>query len=274
MTTTTPTYCARGCTIRGQHLADCNGFAPNTVDPCRGCIPRPAEYGQLCAMDWQRLCGDVIDAARLVRHLRDDVADPDAAGGSAPATDGPRVYRDPAEGSVLSPAIGAADELHALLADIAAQIVDEHPARLTGPPEVGVWRSQQTLKHDPDTGDTYVVPSRVIGIRDATATEHLVAWLLPLLPWVAEHEWVVDVRHDLATLVRTTLARWPLEDRGRNVTAPCPTCGHLGMHYQPPTVPNATPVVTCRNPDCARTLTEDEWDTARELTEATTGRRL
>lgn len=268
--TATTTACARGCTIRDRHLAAC----PDVIE-CPGCLPRLADYGLLCARDWQQLNGHIVEAASLVRHLRDEVADPDSAGGSAPASSGPRVYRDPSEGSVLSPAIGAADELHATLAELAERIIDGHPSRLHGPPEHGVWRSQQTLKHDPITGDPYVVRSQVIGIRDAAATEHLVAWLLPLLPWVAEQPWVVDVRNDLATIVQTTAHRWPLEPdtRGRHVSAPCPRCGHLSLHYSPATPARPTTVATCTHPDCAHTLTEDEWDTAREHYEQATGRR-
>lgn len=262
------TACIRGCGIRGQHLTDCAG------DDCRGCLPRPAEHGLLCAWDWTRLNGDVVEAASLVRHLRDDVADPESAGSSAPATDGPRAYRDPSEGSVLSDAIGAADEVHATLAEVAAVILDAHPGRLTGPSEVGAWRTRQTLATDGVTGEQYVIPSRIVGVRDPIATDNLVAWMLPLLPWVAEQEWVVDVRADLATIVRTTHARWPLEadHRGRRLPMPCPTCHTIALHLSPAIPARPTTIVTCTNPECARMFTEDEWDHLRDQHEHTTGR--
>jgi hypothetical protein len=36
--------CVRGCTIARQHLTDCE----HPDDGCRGCLPRPAEFGALC----------------------------------------------------------------------------------------------------------------------------------------------------------------------------------------------------------------------------------
>lgn len=288
--TSTTTACARGCVLRGQHTTDC----PDR-DACRGCLPRPAEFGLLCPLDWQRLNGDVVDVALLVRHLRDEVADPNQAGGAPPPSSGTRVYRDPSEGSVLSDAIGAADELHATLADIAEHIIDEHPRAglpdvadptdrtgrrrvphpnlLEPPPEAHVWRSRQTLVTR--DGHTDVVHSRVIGVRDADATDALVAWTLPLLPWLAGREWVATACDDLAAIVAHTAHRWPLEEdaRGRHVSAPCPRCAHLSLHLSPAVPARPTTVVTCTNPECAALLTEAEWDTTRELYEAATGVR-
>lgn len=44
--------CVSGCTIRGEHLAECDGTAlgrdSETVE-CRGCLPRPAEVGDAYA---------------------------------------------------------------------------------------------------------------------------------------------------------------------------------------------------------------------------------
>lgn len=281
MTTSTP--CAEGCVYRGRHLDECDTTA------CTGCLPRPAEFGLLCAFGWQRLHSDVVDIATLVHHLR-DVAEPHATA-KAP-TDGPRAPGDPAEASVLPDALTAADELHAALAEVADVILDTHPRaqlpaegvvigvdkatktpvtgphpnRLDPPDERGVWRSPQALKTDNATGEQYVVRSRVIGIRHPQATDRLAAWVLPLLPWVAQQEWVTEVRNDLATIVSTTRARWPLEDRPRTVPVPCPHCGHLSLHRSPPTRFRGLEYVACSNPECGRMLTEDEWHTAREAT--------
>lgn len=41
--------CANGCTIRDEHLDTC------TNELCRGCLPKPAQVGCLCARDWYAL---------------------------------------------------------------------------------------------------------------------------------------------------------------------------------------------------------------------------
>ena len=65
-------FCASGCSIRGEHLADCDGTAVNRdgeVIECRGCLPRPAEAGRLCGWCWGRLQSAVRTLPSLVEHL-------------------------------------------------------------------------------------------------------------------------------------------------------------------------------------------------------------
>lgn len=259
--TTTTVACIRGCTLLGEHLTSCD-TRDAAVDPCRGCLPRRAEFGLLCAWDWQRFNADVVDAPGLVQHLR-TLSEVEAA--AAPPSDG-RAYRDPAEGSILPATIGAADEIHALLAEYARRVVEDHPAHPRGPDETGVWRSLTTV-HVNEYGP-YLARSRVNGIRQAEATGRLVKWLLPHLAWVATQDWVGEARGELGTLIRITSARWPVEEdpRGRHVTdIPCPRCDRISLHYTPPTTERPTMQVACTNPQCARVFTEDEWDRMRAL---------
>jgi len=256
------TACITGCTTRGRHLTTCE-TRDAEANRCRGCTPRDAEFGQLCAWDWQRLNADVIDAPELVRHLR-EMAQPTA--GAKPPSDG-RGHGDPAESSVLSGAVDAADGVHATLAAWAHIILEEHPDRLgmRGPDERGAVITQQTLRRNED--GVYVQKATVWGIRDAEATARLVKWLLPLLGWCAAQEWAGEMRREIGDVVRTTMARWPIaETRTRPlVDTLCPRCDHGSLVYTPPSAYRAPFVVACINPECGRIFTEDEWTRLVEL---------
>jgi hypothetical protein len=234
--------CASGCTIRGHHVTACEDR-----ETCKGCLPRPGEFGRLCAWCFQRLTGDVVDAPGLVRHLR-LLAEPHA--GTRPAGDG-RGHIDPAHGSILSGAVDAADEVHACLASWVLLILEEHPngAAMTGPDERGAWLTQY---------------GSVVGVRDPEATARLVRWLLPQLAWCAEQEWAGEMRREVGSLIRTTLARWPMEDvrtlRIRDLQ--CTACGHTSLMYTPTAGFELPFHVSCTHPECGRMYTEDEYDGA------------
>lgn len=237
MSTTT---CATGCTIRGQHTTDC------TDNNCRGCLPRPADTGNLCAWCYNRMRADIATIPHLVRHLR-EIGQPHAQ--NAPPSD-TRTYNDPAEASVLPAAWGAADELHAMLASWALLLLEEHPNgnQMAGPDERGAWHTRY---------------GTVVGIAHVKATERLVDWLTPWLEWCAGREWAAEMRSEVATLVATTSARWPtasMVEPERTVAMPCPRCEMLSLVYTPPSAERAPFKVSCTNPDCARVWTEDEWE--------------
>jgi len=238
--------CLSGCTQRGSHLTTCETKSAE-IDPCTGCLPRAAEYGNLCPWCFQRLTSDVIDAAPLVRHLR-FLAEPDA--GRKPAGDG-RSMGDPAWGSILSAAIGAADEIHANLASWALLILEEHPngARMAGPDPRGAWLTLY--------GST-------VGVLDPEATARLVKWLLPMLPWCSEQEWAGEMRRELSSLIATTKARWPMEDTKTHGVAGvlCTSCGRASLVYTPTCGPRLPFHVACTHPECGRVYTEAEYDGA------------
>lgn len=266
------TTCAHGCTTTGQHTTTCDGTCHGCTPsrnhyadckgagPCRGCLPRPAEYGLLCAWCWQQLHADLIDAPQLVDHLR-DMAQPNAA--ARPFTDNTS-RTDPAERDMLSAAIDAADELHAQIASWALVILEEHPEQLAGPPREGWWTSDTHWPVDEETGEPYESPSRVVGIRatNGDATQRLVTWLIPHLPWAARQAWIDDMRGELKDLIATTRARWPQTERPRRHVkdVPCSRCDKLTLTYSPPRAYKHPFVVTCTDPDCGRIFTEDEWD--------------
>jgi len=256
--TETSAVCVTGCTTRGQHTSDCGG------GECRSCRPRPASFGRLCSWCWQRLNADVVDSPGLVEHLRAE-AEPDAA--AAPPSD-TRGHSDPAEGSVLSAAIDAADELHACLASWAQEIVDKHPANLTGPSEAGGWRSQTSTRVDHETGEVYLSESRVIGFHDPAATAALVNWLLPHLAWASEQDWAGEMRNELGEMVGTTKARWPMEERSRPVlNATCSDCHRASLVLYPPAYFKAQLQVACSHHECGKVYDEREWGMLTRLIE-------
>lgn len=255
-------YCDTGCTIRGEHTSSCTGHCAHARhETCCGCLPRPAEHGHLCAWCWQRLSSDVAAAPALVQHLR-EVGEPDA--GRTPMSDDVHSPNDPAEADMLSAAIDAADEIHAILASWAMLILEEHPDIDHGPDQTGWWQSRTHTKIDPDTGELYVSHRRPVGLRrdETRPTHNLVAWLTPHLPWCAEQPWASEMRTEIGSIIATTTARWPTTDyRTRPVPGvECARCGQQGLTYTPTTFYRAQFKVTCTNPECGRIYSEDEWD--------------
>jgi hypothetical protein len=219
--------CASGCRITGQHETTCEG-------ECRGCLPRPAETGVLCAWCWRRLEADMGIVPALVAHLR-ALGEPHAE--SSPPSDG-RAMGDPAFQSILPAQWLAADELTSLVSSWALVVIEEHPVQPMRGPTSAPW-----------FGD-------------------VVAWLTPHLPWCAAQEWVAEMRRELARDVSTMRARWPMLDDAepvRRVDVPCPRCDQMSLMYTPPREQGQPFVVACQDPDCARVFSEDEWDRLKML---------
>lgn len=268
---TTTKTCISGCKIRGQHRTDCETREAK-VDPCKGCLPRPAEFGRLCAWDFQRLNADIVDAPALTRYLwalshsgETSTAELKIEGG------------DPSERGILHAALDALDGLHSCLASWAHLILEEHPdgARMTGPDERGVRLTGSTKWLDPKTfprieGEpvTYVVYREVTGIRDPAATSRLVRWMLPLLPWCVAQEWAGEMRREVADVVRTTAARFPVAERTRAIPGvTCPVCERVSLTFDPPTPERPTTQVNCTTRGCGVMFTEDEFKRLTRIVE-------
>ncbi|MDA8440474.1 MAG: hypothetical protein M0Z51_16670 [Propionibacterium sp.] len=221
------TYCASGCKVTGQHRGDCPG------ETCKGCQPRQADHGTLCAWCAQRLAIDLAQVPALVAHLR-EIGKPYAQ--MQPASDS-TAHTDPAETTVLPAAWLAADEMTSTIDSWAHVMLEEHPANLRGP-HAAPWH-----------GD-------------------VVAWMLPHIDWILRQEWACEMRRELSRDVSTFKARWPTLDMTepeRHVTTPCPRCQMLSLTYAPPSFHRQPFKVSCSNPDCARVFSEDEWDRFKAL---------
>lgn len=72
----------RSCTVGGEHLSHCDGHARRydreagrtviTDQPCRGCLPRPAEVGHLCFDHVTKLDAALAEVTELVRFAWED----------------------------------------------------------------------------------------------------------------------------------------------------------------------------------------------------------
>jgi hypothetical protein len=248
------TDCIEGCVVRGKHLPTCQD------DTCLGCLPRPAEFGLTCPWTWQRLNADIVDCPALVRYLWAV-----AHSGTTTTTELKIRGGDPAERAVISPAIDALDDLHACLASWARLILDKHPDgnRMTGPDERCTWTTgwspSKVLDCD-ERAEPYHVGPTIAGIRNPHATSRLVHWLLPLLPWCAQQDWVGEMRREIGDVVRTTAARYPTTERTRAIPGvTCPACERVSLMYDPATPERHTAQVNCSTRGCGVIFTEDEF---------------
>jgi hypothetical protein len=178
---------------------------------------------------------------------------------------------DPSEQGVLHAALDALDGLHACLASWAHLILEEHPDgdRMAGPDDRGVRYTTTTKWIDPKVfprlkgaGEplVYIRPPEVAGLCDPDATSRLVRWLLPQLRWCAEQEWAGVMRAEIADVVRTTAARFPVAERTRPIPGvPCPVCDRKALIFDPPTPERPTTQVNCGTRGCGVVFTQDEF---------------
>lgn len=223
------TACATGCRITGQHQPDC------PADTCRGCLPRPAERGTLCAWCDERLHDAIARTPDLVAHLR-VIGQPHAQ--NAPLSDDTARHGDPAETTVMPAAWLDADELLGLIGSWARLILEEHPVQPMRGPNAAPWH-----------GD-------------------VAAWIAPHLPWCTEQDWAAEMRRELVEYVTTLRHKYPTADDVepvQRVDVPCPRCGLLSLTYTPPRFAGQAFRVECTDPDCARVFSEDEWDRFKGL---------
>lgn len=254
-----PSPCISGCTVRGDHRTTCE-TRDAKVDPCKGCLPRDAEFGRLCGWCWQRLNADVVDTPALVRYLWA------LAHSGETATVELKIHGgDLSEQGVIHGAVDAFDGLHACLASWAHLILEEHPdgARMAGPDERGVrstgWSPAKVLAID-ELAEPYYVGPTVAGVREPEATSRLVRWLLPMLPWCAQQVWAAEMRREVADVVRTTAARFPVTERTRAIPGvTCPVCERVSLVFDPPTVERHSAQVDCTTRGCGVVFTQEEF---------------
>lgn len=257
--TNVPDPCACGCVLRGQHRTECADR-----EACKGCLPRPAQFGRLCAWDWQRLNADVVDAPALVRYLW-ALAHSGETGSAEVKVQG----GDPSERGILHGALDAADGLHACLASWAHLILEEHPNgdHMAGPDDRGVRYTSTGKWLDPEVFPRYdgepmvfIARPEVSGLHDPEATSRLVRWMLPLLGWCSAQEWAAEMRSEVADVVRTTAARFPVEERTRAIPGvTCPVCERVSLAFDPTTPERPTSQVNCTTRGCGVVFTEDEF---------------
>lgn len=215
MTIAATRACIRGCTIRGEHFAECIDRLGQPTEGCRGCAPAETRDGDmLCARCYGRSLGALYDAPDLVgairaraNPLKANVYDKVLVSGS---------LGDGIPAPVAAELIEAADELTRGLQGWAEWArpgsVDGHRGLRAGA-EADV--AQQLVLES-----TSVLVDELPRIaNDAEQIVELTRYLLDDIPG----EWTV----------RRALAKWPLVDRAWWAAQPCPHCSLRAIRVKP-----------------------------------------
>lgn len=191
----TTSACIRGCGIRNRHTDDCEGTTPSGK-PCRGCLPRRAEFGQLCWPCHHRLKMLLTDAAVLDHWLT----------GNLGAGDGAAAAKQDFEQRPGAPD-GSPAPLKVDLYD-ARQALRDHWA------EWVEWLCERETLHGPDVHDAE---------RDAT---YLLTWLDRVEDW----DTIGDLWDQTAYLVSCAHALAPWRPEAKRVPRlACPECGEVNL---------------------------------------------
>ena len=256
--------CVSGCTIRDQHLADCDGTAlgrGGELMECRGCLPRPAEVGVLCERCWGRLQSLVRTMPSTVEHLL-EVAGQVLA--SRPGGGGGR--RAPGSRCLVPEASVMADELHSVLAAWCKEVAQENLAGRRLPVDSTRW-TDGLVAVDPGTWAAVLdgaEEAEPIGLSRPDGTRLLVAWIDPYLRGVAGSAWAGDMIADMQRVTSHATSRFPVEEQERRITdVRCPSCGARSLVHMPPAVVGADVQVRCTLPECGLVMTEEDWGKAR-----------
>ena len=227
--------CIRGCGIQGEHFAVCpwypkpepapvaEGEEPPKVElpegpPCRGCVPRPARDGALiCERDYRALSRLLDDAPDIVGHLRSR-ADPMKAAvydrimvsSSRPELPAP----------VAADLLDASDDIMRLLRAWALYV--QFPGQ--------GWRAAG-LEAGIDTADAYEDAHGCVEVilADLDRIVNTVEVVNLCDGVIVQHSGSPDV-----WTIADAIARYPLDDRPRWATSPCPKCDILTVRVSPP----------------------------------------
>jgi hypothetical protein len=227
-------HCIRGCTRRGQHLADCEDR-----DTCKGCEPRPAAIGQLCIGCHGRLTQDIGRIPDLITHIREHVQP-----GAVRRDSMVQGTRTPPAPLALD-AVDAADRLYAVLRSWTEMATDE-------------------LELSPLAGGGWTLPGRTdaVGLRSGARGDDsakLATRLLTHLDRACAYEWVGEMATEMREAVRPTLLRWPTEERPTYLPTPCPRCDMLSLVRHAPETFEGRVTIACRRGECGEVVAEDKY---------------
>lgn len=120
--------CIRGCSMYRQHLAECEGVADET---CRGCLPRRASHGHLCATCHRRFELMLTDAPTVYRWLTGNMATGSSGSSDGDVVTGSRERPLPIKADVYDVRQLLADRLAAWVDDFAEDVDLTKPERST-----------------------------------------------------------------------------------------------------------------------------------------------
>lgn len=221
------TDCARGCLLHNQHIPGCphtNECPTDCPTHCDGCAPRPAETGNYC---W-RCTNKFRDALNALPELT--AATAGMPGGklftASTNTDrkGTRVNQPSP-----SPACDEADEVCDWAYTVATDIADH-------------------LGHQgPFTYRTNGIPHK------GFITQH-VTYLTNNIDVVLAVEWAEDIYDNAIGYARRLQLRTGKDQLVHRIKDRCPTCNQRTLTRE-----DGAAKVVCRNRDCNRVWTEDEY---------------
>ena len=210
--------CIRGCGVRDAHFAVCPDFGGNGPGDCRGCVPVAARDGALiCDRCFTRAQRHLEDVADLVGSLRSK---------GDPMKSTWNLDRQAVSSSrVELPAPIAADLLDAsndIVQGLRAwallvQFGDGHP-----------WRAEHLeagITPEDAFEDADGCARVILEAFDRLANDaRLIGPLCAFLNDKPGDQWTVA----------GALAKWPLDDRERWATRPCPECDTRTVRVKPP----------------------------------------
>lgn len=197
--------CIRGCTIAGAHFASCADYGGDG-GTCRGCAPVEARHGvMVCDRCYGRLRRRLEDTPDLVAHLRSIV--------------------DPLKAQVYDRAIVSGSGPSDAAAPVASDLLD---ATVDIMHVIGGYLGSgaSSLK---GYSQALGAIGRVLDGYDDIANDRdvfLEWWRLVMSASLEDHP-------DFWTITRA-LSRWPLEDRRKWASQPCPECGLRAVKITPP----------------------------------------
>lgn len=198
--------CIRGCVVEGVHFATCSDF-DGKAGTCRGCAPVEARDGvMVCDRCYGRLLRRLEAVPDLVAHLR-SIADP------LKAAVYDRVLVS-GSGSTEAPAPVSAD-----LLDATTDIMHV----IAGPRLAPGAASDVAYRH------ALLAVAEVLDTYDDIANDRaafLEWWRLIMSASLEDYP-------EFWTVTRA-LSRWPLEDRRKWASQPCPECGLRAVKITPP----------------------------------------
>ena len=255
--------CECACERPGPFRQPCDipgGCGPHEPDPeCRGCRPRPAARGVLCERCDTRLTTALTLAPALVVRIRASLLP-----GVVQGREEKHTKASAASAPINLTAVDHADRIYVLLRAAVGLAVAELPG-MVGPIEQPAWRT-----FDPENG-MWTVAGLPDGSTGREAAPYA-RWLLTHLEAITAHEWAADLVSDeglplgsvsLATAVHRAAGAFPLVERPSFVNpalepARCPGCELRSLHRTPPEAVGAPVLVTCINPSCAWTGTDED----------------
>lgn len=247
----------RSCTVRGEHLSHCDGHgrrydagAGRTVitdDECTGCVPRPAEVGQLCYDHVTKLDAALSAVTELTTFLWEDrsngIRDTNSGGGASAG--GPRWPL--AESRLRAQWIAATMSNAAAILD--GLELDAYWVVTCTDGTSTKWLARAGRVIDL----TYLDGRSVLPLGAGTRTITRIVRALATKLDGQRDELIATPRGAEAAIrataiVQAAYAAFPLEEaEHRIVGVRCPNCQQARLSWRPPLMHRDDVVITCRS---------------------------